>query len=105
MLGAFAVTLMAGALGLMPLAERRPVVLTTDIGTEVDDQWALAHLALSADLDLKGIVTTHAPNLAAPAAETSANYSRASPGRRFLPARASRWPRLTSRWPTPASTS
>jgi inosine-uridine nucleoside N-ribohydrolase len=38
----------------------------------MDDQWALAHLALSPEFDLRGVVTTHAPNLAAPAAETSA---------------------------------
>ena len=51
---------------------RLPLVLTTDCGAEVDDQWALAHLALSPEVDLKGIVTTHAPTLAPPAAETSA---------------------------------
>jgi inosine-uridine nucleoside N-ribohydrolase len=53
----------------------RPVLLTTDVGVEVDDQWALAHLVLSPEFDLRGIVTTHAgsyPLLAAPAAESSA---------------------------------
>jgi purine nucleosidase len=49
----------------------RPVVLTTDCGTEMDDQWAIAHLATSPALDLLGIVTTHAPNVAPPAAETA----------------------------------
>jgi purine nucleosidase len=53
-------------------AGRRAVVLTTDCGTEMDDQWAVAHLVLCAELDLRGIVTNHAPNLAAPAAETAA---------------------------------
>ncbi len=57
--------------GAAPL-RRPPLVLTTDCGAEVDDQWALVHLALSPELELKGIVTTHAPNLAPPAAETSA---------------------------------
>jgi inosine-uridine nucleoside N-ribohydrolase len=38
----------------------------------MDDQWAIAHLVLSPELDLRGIVTNHAPNLAAPAAETAA---------------------------------
>jgi purine nucleosidase len=70
-----AVLWMAGALG-MTFADRKPVVLTTDIGAEVDDQWTLAHIALSPELDLKGVVTTHAPNLAAPSAETSAGYAR-----------------------------
>ena len=72
---AIALMLMAATLGMTP-ADRRPVVLTTDIGAEVDDQWTLAHMALSPDLDLKGVVTTHATNLAAPAAETSAGYAR-----------------------------
>jgi purine nucleosidase len=54
----------------------RPVVLTTDCGAEVDDQWALAHLALCPELDLKGIVTSHAPNLKPPAAESSARVAR-----------------------------
>lgn len=56
---------------------RRPVVVTTDSGTDADDQWALAHLALAPEVDLKGVVTTHAPNLAAPAAETAARSARA----------------------------
>lgn len=43
--------------------EKIPVVLTTDCGVEVDDQWALAHLALSPRIDLRGVVTTHAPGL------------------------------------------
>ena len=51
---------------------RRAVVLSTDCGAEVDDQWTVAHLALSQELDLRAIVTTHAPNLAHPAAEATA---------------------------------
>src|SRR5436305_14509306 len=51
---------------------RIPVVLTTDCGAEMDDQWALAHLALSPKIELRGIITTHAPSLARPAAATSA---------------------------------
>jgi purine nucleosidase len=38
----------------------------------MDDQWAVAHLALSSEAELRGVVTTHAPNLAHPAASTSA---------------------------------
>lgn len=40
-----------------------PVVLTTDFGVDVDDQWALTHLALSRRVDLRAVVTTHAPGL------------------------------------------
>ena len=32
-----------------------------------DDQWAILLLALSPEVDLKGVVATHAKNLAAPA--------------------------------------
>ena len=71
---AIAVGLMASVLG-MASADRKAVVVTTDIGNEVDDQWALAHLALSPELDIKGVVTTHAPNLAAPAAQTSEKFA------------------------------
>lgn len=66
--------LLAGVVGAFS-ADRRAVVLITDIGVEVDDQWALAHLALSPEIDLKGIVTTHAPILAPPAAATSARFA------------------------------
>src|SRR5256885_11036915 len=41
-------------------APRTSVVLTTDCGADIDDQWALAHVALSPELDLRGVVTTHA---------------------------------------------
>lgn len=54
----------------------RSIVITTDCGVEVDDQWAIAHLALSPEFELKGIVTTHAPLLEAPAAETAARAAR-----------------------------
>lgn len=54
----------------------RRVLLTTDCGTEMDDQWALAHLQLVPSLDLVAVVTTHAPNLPPPAAETSAAEAR-----------------------------
>jgi inosine-uridine nucleoside N-ribohydrolase len=40
-------------------------LLSTDVGAEVDDQWAIAHLALSPRVNLLGIVTTHTPYLRA----------------------------------------
>ena len=58
------------------LATARPVVVTTDCGAEVDDQWALAHLALSPEIALKAVVTTHAPSLKPPAAASSAKAAR-----------------------------
>ncbi|GAC1449348.1 MAG: hypothetical protein NVSMB9_33140 [Isosphaeraceae bacterium] len=61
---------------LPPEAGPIPVVLTTDCGVEVDDQWALAHLARSRRVDLRGVVTTHAPSLEKPAAHSSARAVR-----------------------------
>ncbi len=75
MVATIAVALLSCFAGVLS-ADRKPVVLTTDIGAEVDDQWTMAHLALSPQLELKGVVTTHAPNLPAPAAESSAGYAR-----------------------------
>jgi inosine-uridine nucleoside N-ribohydrolase len=52
----------------------RPILLATDIGADMDDQWVLAHLVLSTEFDLRGVVTTHTgsyPVLRAPAAESS----------------------------------
>jgi len=42
----------------------------------MDDQWTLAHLLVAPELDLRGVVTTHAPGLDAPAAETTARVAR-----------------------------
>lgn len=39
------------------------VVLTTDIGCEIDDQWAMVHLLLSPEISLRAIVTTHASSI------------------------------------------
>lgn len=68
----------------------RPALLTTDIGTDMDDQWLLAHLVLAPEIDLRGVVTTHAPNLKAPAAETAVGHARTVLD--VLPKRASRPP-------------
>jgi len=40
-------------------------LLSTDVGAEIDDQWAIARLALSPRVNLLGIVTTHTPYLRA----------------------------------------
>jgi inosine-uridine nucleoside N-ribohydrolase len=53
----------------------RSIVLTTDCGVDMDDQWAIVHLSLIPEFDLRGIVTTHAPNLPAPAAQESARVT------------------------------
>jgi hypothetical protein len=39
-----------------------PVILSTDIGNEIDDQWAVAYMLTNADFDVLGIVSAHAPS-------------------------------------------
>jgi purine nucleosidase len=39
------------------------VVLATDCGVEMDDQWALAHILLSQELALRAVITTHASSI------------------------------------------
>src|SRR5690348_4761933 len=53
-----------------------PVFVVTDCGVDMDDQWALAHLALSPDFHITGVITTHALSLPAPAAQASAQCAR-----------------------------
>jgi len=45
-----------------------PVLLSTDIGNEVDDQWAVAYLLTNPDFDVLAIVSAHAPSLPDPSA-------------------------------------
>lgn len=52
-----------------------PVVLSSDLGCEIDDQFALIHLALSPRFDFRLVVTSHAPNLAKPATESAAKQA------------------------------
>lgn len=80
---------------------QRPVLLLTDLGMDIDDQWALAHLASSPRVRLVGVVTSHAANLPAPAAEVTARASRAALARlgvrRFVPVVPGASSRLESR--------
>ncbi len=52
--------------GVEPAVSKAPplaAVLVTDCGVEVDDQWALTHLLLSPEIDLRAVVTTHASSI------------------------------------------
>ncbi|MEO0509738.1 MAG: nucleoside hydrolase [Verrucomicrobiota bacterium] len=49
--------LAVGFLGMSFLHAAKPTVLFTDIGGDVDDTWAVAHILRSPELDLKLIVT------------------------------------------------
>ena len=50
---------------------RIPVVLSTDVGNEIDDQWGVVYLLLQRRFDVLGIMSTHAPTISAPAGYTS----------------------------------
>jgi purine nucleosidase len=46
-----------------------PVILSTDVGNEIDDQWAVAYLLVDQqDFDVLGIISAHAPSLPDPSA-------------------------------------
>ena len=50
---------------------RIPVVLSTDVGNEVDDQWTIVYLLINPKLDVRGIISAHAPTISPPAGQTS----------------------------------
>jgi len=47
------------------------VVLSTDVGNEIDDQWTITYLLLQPRLDVLGVMSVHAPTITAPAGQTS----------------------------------
>ncbi len=54
-----------------PALAATPVLLSTDVGNEIDDQWAIAYLLTNPAFDTLGIISAHAPSLPAPSAHTS----------------------------------
>jgi purine nucleosidase len=50
---------------------RVPVVLSTDVGNEIDDQWAIVYLLLQPKFKVLGVMSAHAPTITAPAGKTS----------------------------------
>lgn len=66
------IALTGTATGPLPTVDTRiPVVLSTDVGNEIDDQWAVAYLLLQPRFEVLGVMSAHAPSLAAPAGYTS----------------------------------
>lgn len=53
------------------VAAKIPVVLSTDVGNEIDDQWTITYLLLQPRLQVLGIMSAHAPTITAPAGQTS----------------------------------
>jgi purine nucleosidase len=52
------------------------VLITADVGTEMDDQWTIATAALAEEFDFKGVVAGHAPNIAWPPSQTGEQIAR-----------------------------
>lgn len=50
---------------------KTPVLLSTDVGNEIDDQWAITYLLTNPDFDVQGIVSAHAPSLPDPSAHST----------------------------------
>ena len=60
-----------GICGAQTADARIPVVLSTDVGNEIDDQWAITYLLLQPRLEVLGVMSAHAPTISAPAGQTS----------------------------------
>jgi inosine-uridine nucleoside N-ribohydrolase len=54
-----------------PAVKKIPVVLSTDVGNEIDDQWAITYLLLQPKFEVLGVMSAQAPTIAAPAGRTS----------------------------------
>ena len=57
--------------GAQNTGARIPVILSTDVGNEIDDQWAITYLLLQPRFEVLGVMSAHAPSIAAPAGHTS----------------------------------
>ena len=57
--------------GAQAAGARIPVVLSTDVGNEIDDQWAITYLLLQPRFDVLGVMSAYAPSITAPAGHTS----------------------------------
>ncbi|MDX2033789.1 MAG: nucleoside hydrolase [Blastocatellia bacterium] len=71
LLTACALLTLCGASVAAQTAARVPVILSTDVGNEVDDQWTIAWLLLSPRVEVLGVMSAQAPTIAAPAGRTS----------------------------------
>ena len=59
------------AAGAASLPAKTSVILSTDVGNEIDDQWAITYMLVNADFDVLAIVSAHAPSLPAPSAHAT----------------------------------
>lgn len=50
---------------------KTPVILSTDVGNEIDDQWAISYMLTNPDFDVRAIVSAHGPSLPDPSAHAT----------------------------------
>ncbi|MEK6398107.1 MAG: nucleoside hydrolase [Terriglobus sp.] len=69
----FLLTLASAAFLRLPaqIKQPTPVILSTDAGNEVDDQWVIFYLLADPAFDVRGILSAHAPSMPYPAAHWS----------------------------------
>ncbi len=67
----FSITAWATSSAMGSPPGRIPVVLSTDVGNEIDDQWAIVYLLAQPEFDVRGILSAHAPSLPEPSAHAS----------------------------------
>lgn len=53
------------------IAAATPVILSTDVGNEIDDQWVIAYMLMNPEFDVRGIISAHAPSLPDPSAHAT----------------------------------
>jgi inosine-uridine nucleoside N-ribohydrolase len=58
---------------LLPVASwaKEPLILSTDVGNEIDDQWAIVYMMTNPAFDVQGIVSAHAPSFPYPSAHAT----------------------------------
>lgn len=62
---------LAATLPAMAASTPVPVVLSTDVGNEIDDQWAIVYMMTNPNFNVLGVMSAHGPSLRPPAAHTS----------------------------------
>ncbi len=55
----------------LPVEAKIHVILSTDVGNEVDDQWAIAYVLVNPEFEVLGIVSAQAPTVSPPSAHTT----------------------------------
>jgi inosine-uridine nucleoside N-ribohydrolase len=60
-------------LGTLALAccAKTSVILSTDVGNEIDDQWAITYMLVNPAFDVRGIISANAPSLPDPSAHAT----------------------------------